>query len=580
MTELQINPSEIAEALKRAAAQFTPSVQREEVGRVLEAGDGIARISGLPKCMANEILEIQTVRGVLRALALNLEEGEIGAVVLGEAADIEEGDAVTLTGRILSIPVGDAMLGRVIDPLGNPIDGKGPIATTETRRLEVQAASVVQRQPVKEPLLTGVKAIDAITPVGRGQRQLIIGDRQTGKTAIAIDAIINQKRFWGTDKEVRCIYVAVGQKASTVAEVVNALTEAGAMDYTVVVSAPASSPAPFQYLAPYSGAAIGAHWMYGGQHGLIIYDDLSKQAVAYRTLSLLLRRPPGREAYPGDVFYLHSRLLERAAKLSDELGGGSLTALPMIETRGGDVSAYIPTNVISITDGQIFLESDLFYQGVRPAINVGISVSRVGGNAQTKAMKKVAGTLRLDLAQYRELEAFAAFGSDLDKASQAQLDRGVRLVEVLKQPQFAPVQLSEQVAIIWAAGQGFLDTLDVSDVKPFERALIEWLKTRDNGVLTALDENQPLDAVEERLRAAAEGCLAQFSTQRDQARAAAAAPAAPVGVETAETTVLPKVDAGESAGTGVIGGGEQRDAERGFEEVAGPVADVDIQPPV
>ncbi|HVF76936.1 MAG TPA: F0F1 ATP synthase subunit alpha [Solirubrobacteraceae bacterium] len=560
MTELQINPADIAAALQRAAAEFRPTLEREEVGRVLEAGDGIARISGLPKCMANEILEIQTGRGVMQALALNLEEGEIGAVVLGEAADIEEGDAVTLTGRILSIPVGDAMLGRVIDPLGAPLDGKGPIATTETRRLEVQAASVVERQPVKEPLLTGVKAIDAITPVGRGQRQLIIGDRQTGKTAIALDAIINQKRFWGTDKEVRCIYVAIGQKASTVAEVVNALTEAGAMDYTVVVSAPASSPAPFQYLAPYSGAAIGAHWMYGGQHGLIIYDDLSKQAVAYRTLSLLLRRPPGREAYPGDVFYLHSRLLERAAKLSDELGGGSLTALPMIETRGGDVSAYIPTNVISITDGQIFLESDLFYQGVRPAINVGISVSRVGGNAQTKAMKKVAGTLRLDLAQYRELEAFAAFGSDLDKASQAQLDRGVRLVEVLKQPQFAPVQLSEQVAIIWAASQGYLDGLEVADVKPYEKALVEWLRTRDNGVLTALDENQPLDAVEDRLKVAAEGTLAQFTAQRDQERATADAAAgaadttmpvgdnaaaAPLG-DDAPTAQLPSADAGDS----------------------------------
>ncbi len=420
MTELSIRPEEISAALRKVASEFSPSLQREEVGRVLEAGDGIARISGLPQCMANEILEIQTgSAGVIQALALNLEEDEVGAVVLGDSASIEEGAAVTLTGRILSIPVGDAMLGRVIDPLGNPLDGKGPIATTETRRLEVQAASVVERQPVTQPLLTGVKAIDAITPVGRGQRQLIIGDRQTGKTAIALDAIINQRRFWGTDKEVRCIYVAIGQKASTVAEVVNALTEAGAMEYTVVVSAPASSPAPFQYLAPYSGAAIGAQWMYDGKAGLIVYDDLSKQAVAYRTLSLLLRRPPGREAYPGDVFYLHSRLLERAARLSEELGGGSLTALPLIETRGGDVSAYIPTNVISITDGQIFLETDLFYQGVRPAINVGISVSRVGGNAQTKAMKKVAGTLRLDLAQFRELEAFAAFGSDLDKASQA-----------------------------------------------------------------------------------------------------------------------------------------------------------------
>ncbi|HVE63975.1 MAG TPA: F0F1 ATP synthase subunit alpha [Mycobacteriales bacterium] len=526
MTELSIRPDEISAALRKVANEFAPSLQREEVGRVLEAGDGIARISGLPQCMANEILEIQTqTAGVIQALALNLEEDQVGAVVLGDSASIEEGAPVTLTGRILSIPVGDAMLGRVIDPLGNPLDGKGPIATTETRRLEVQAASVVERQPVTQPLLTGVKAIDAITPVGRGQRQLIIGDRQTGKTAVALDAIINQRRFWKTDKEVRCIYVAIGQKASTVAEVVNTLTEAGAMEYTVVVSAPASSPAPFQYLAPYSGAAIGAQWMYDGKAGLIVYDDLSKQAVAYRTLSLLLRRPPGREAYPGDVFYLHSRLLERAARLSDDLGGGSLTALPLIETRGGDVSAYIPTNVISITDGQIFLETDLFYQGVRPAINVGISVSRVGGNAQTKAMKKVAGTLRLDLAQFRELEAFAAFGSDLDKSSQQQLDRGIRLVEVLKQPQYVPVRLAEQVAIIWAASKGYLDGVPVADVKRFEKTLIEHLQTRDAAVLDSLDNNAPLDEVEPRLKAAADVVLTQFTAEvtGDDIHAASAA---------------------------------------------------------
>jgi F-type H+-transporting ATPase subunit alpha len=521
MTELSIRHEDIAAALRQAASEFAPTLQREEVGRVLEAGDGIARISGLPKCMANEILEIDSNQGVIQALALNLEEDEIGAVVLGEASIIEQGAAVKLTGRILSIPVGDAMLGRVIDPLGQPIDGKGSIATTETRRLEVQAASVVQRQPVKEPMLTGVKAIDAITPVGRGQRQLIIGDRQTGKTAIAIDAIINQRRFWGSDKEVRCIYVAIGQKASTVAEIVAALTEAGAMDYTVVVSAPASAPAPYQYLAPYSGAAIGASWMYEGKAALIVYDDLSKQAVAYRTLSLLLRRPPGREAYPGDVFYLHSRLLERAAKLSDELGGGSLTALPLIETRGGDVSAYIPTNVISITDGQIFLETDLFYQGVRPAINVGISVSRVGGNAQTKAMKKVAGTLRLDLAQFRELEAFAAFGSDLDKASQAQLDRGNRLVEVLKQPQFDPVRLSEQVAIVWAATNGYLDSIPVEGIKAFEKTLIEHIATHDSGLLDELDENVALDAVQDRLKKAADAACKQFDAEFDADRLAA-----------------------------------------------------------
>ncbi len=513
MTELSIRPEDIAAALRKVAADFTPTLAREEVGRVLEAGDGIARIAGLPKCMANEILDIETGGGLIQALALNLEEGQIGAVVLGDAAVIEEGALVKLTGRILSIPVGEEMLGRVINPLGEPIDGKGPIATSQARRLEVQAASVVQRQPVKEPMLTGVKAIDAITPVGRGQRQLIIGDRQTGKTAIAIDAIINQKRFWGTDKEVRCIYVAVGQKASTVAEVVNALAEAGAMAYTVVVNAPASAPAPFQYLAPYAGAALGAHWMYEGKAALIIYDDLSKQAVAYRTLSLLLRRPPGREAYPGDVFYLHSRLLERAAKLSDDLGGGSLTALPIIETKAGDVSAYIPTNVISITDGQIFLETDLFYQGVRPAINVGISVSRVGGNAQTKAMKKIAGTLRLDLAQFRELEAFAAFGSDLDKASQAQLDRGYRMVEILKQPQFQPVDLAEQVAIIWAGGKGYLDAIPVNQVKAFEKSFVDWLQGRDPGLLTELNNNAALDAVEDRLKAAVEGCLAAFQAQ-------------------------------------------------------------------
>jgi F-type H+-transporting ATPase subunit alpha len=535
VTELSIRPEDISAALRSAAAAYEPGITREEVGRVLEAGDGIARISGLPHAMANEILEINSHNaGTIQALALNLEEDEIGAVVLGDAAVIEEGATVTATGRILSIPVGDAMLGRVIDPLGNPIDGKGAIATTERRRLEVQAASVVERQPVNQPMLTGVKAIDAITPVGRGQRQLIIGDRQTGKTAIAIDAIINQRRFWGTDKEVRCIYVAVGQKASTVAEVVAALAEAGAMEYTVVVNASASSPAPFQYLAPYSGAALGAYWMYESKDALIVYDDLSKQAVAYRTLSLLLRRPPGREAYPGDVFYLHSRLLERAARLAPDLGGGSLTALPLIETRGGDISAYIPTNVISITDGQIFLETDLFYQGVRPAINVGVSVSRVGGNAQTKAMKKIAGTLRLDLAQFRELEAFAAFGSDLDKASQQQLDRGNRLVEVLKQPQYQPVALGEQVAIIWTATKGYLDTIPVRDVKAFEIALVDWIKGRDPGLFSELDANAPLDAVEDRLAAAAQATLEQFQQPADTATVAlpkvgvAGSPTAPI----------------------------------------------------
>src|ERR671922_2676741 len=412
MAELTIDPNEISSVLRKYVEDYKPSVTREEVGRVLYSGDGIARVSGLPRCMANERLEFpQGVAGV----ALNLEENEIGAVILGDPADVEEGDPVKLTGEILSVPVGDALLGRVVDVLGNPIDGGPPLDESKIagqRPLEIQAPSVVQRQPVKEPLYFGIKAIDAMTAVGRGQRELIIGDRKTGKTAVAIDAIIAQREHWASGdpkRRVKCIYVAVGQKASTVAEVVETLRANGALEYTVVVNAPASDPAPFQYIAPYAGAAFGAHWMYHGEHALIVYDDLSKQATAYRTLSLLLRRPPGREAFPGDVFYLHSRLLERAAKLSDELGGGSLTALPIIETKGGDVSAYIPTNVISITDGQIYLEKDLFNAGVRPAINVGISVSRVGGNAQVKAMKQVAGRLRLDLAQYRELEAFAEF---------------------------------------------------------------------------------------------------------------------------------------------------------------------------
>ena len=470
-----IDPKEIAEALRKNIESFRPSVEREEVGHVTETGDGIARVSGLPLAMANELLEFP--RGTL-GLAFNLDEYEIGCVILGDASHIEEGDPVKLTGKILSVPVGDGFLGRVVDALGRPIDGKGPIPATESRALEIQAASVVQRQPVKEPLQTGIKAIDAMTPIGRGQRELIIGDRQTGKTAIAVDTIINQRDLWGTDKQVKCIYVAIGQKASTVAEVVQALEDNGAMDYTVVVNAPASDPAPFQYISPYSGAALGAHWMYEGEHSLIIYDDLSKQATAYRTLSLLLRRPPGREAYPGDVFYLHSRLLERAAKLSDDLGGGSLTALPIIETKGGDVSAYIPTNVISITDGQIYLESDLFYAGVRPAVNVGISVSRVGGNAQIKAMKQIAGRLRLDLAQYRELEAFAEFGSELDKASQQQLARGARVVEVLKQPQYEPMPVERQVLSIFAVTSGALDEFPVDDAKRFEREFLEFMATR------------------------------------------------------------------------------------------------------
>lgn len=470
MTELTIKPEEIAGALRRYAEEFESELGVEQVGVVKEVGDGIARITGLPGVMAGELLEFP---GGLMGLALNLEETVIGAVVLGEASAVEEGETVRSTGRILSVPVGDGLLGRVINPLGDPIDGKGPIEYTETRLLEIQAPGVVDRQPVKEPLQTGIKAIDSMTPIGRGQRELIIGDRQTGKTAVALDTIINQK---GTG--VKCVYVAIGQKGSTVAEVVRTLEETGAIEYTVVVNAPASDPAAFQYLAPYAGCAIGNHWMYNGEHALAVYDDLSKQAVAYRQLSLLLRRPPGREAYPGDVFYLHSRLLERAAKLSDELGGGSLTALPIVETKGGDVSAYIPTNVISITDGQIFLESDLFYAGVRPAINVGISVSRVGGNAQIKAMKQVAGRLRLDLAQYRELEAFAEFGSELDKASAQQLERGARIVEVLKQPQYQPVPVEDQVVAIFAVTQGHLDRVPVPSVSQAEKELLDFIHAR------------------------------------------------------------------------------------------------------
>jgi F-type H+/Na+-transporting ATPase subunit alpha len=462
------------------------------VGRVAETGDGVAIVEGLPRAMANELLEFP---GGIMGIALNLDERTIGCVILGEAAAIQEGDPVKQTGRILSVPVGDALLGRVIDPLGTPVDDKGPIRSDELRTLEIQAASVVQRQPVKEPLQTGIKAIDAMTPIGRGQRELIIGDQKTGKTAIAVDTIINQKDNWATGdpkKQVKCIYVAIGQKGSTIAEVVRSLEESGALEYTVVINASAAFPSSFKYIAPYAGAAIGAHWMYQGQHALAIYDDLSKQAEAYRELSLLLRRPPGREAYPGDVFYLHSRLLERAAKLSDDLGGGSLTALPIVETKGGDVSAYIPTNVISITDGQIYLEKDLFNAGVRPAINVGISVSRVGGNAQIKAMKQVAGRLRLDLAQYRELEAFATFGSELDKASQAQIERGARTVEILKQPQYQPASVQDQVIIIFAVSNGFLDDLPVADARRFESELLQFISLRHPEVGRAIVETGSL----------------------------------------------------------------------------------------
>ena len=501
---LNIDPTSIAEALRRNVESWTPSVEREEVGRVAETADGVARVQGLPRAMANELLEFP---GGIFGVAFNLDEDEIGCIIMGESDRIEEGDPVKQTGRILSIPVGDGFLGRVVDALGRPLDDKGPIAAEGSRNLEVQAPNVVSRQPVKEPLYTGIAAIDAMTAIGRGQRQLIIGDRQTGKTAVAIDAIIAQRENWGTATAVKCIYVAVGQKASTVAEVVETLRENGALEYTVVVNAAASDPAPFQYIAPYAGAALGAHWMYQGDSALVIYDDLSKQAVAYREISLLLRRPPGREAYPGDVFYLHSRLLERAAKLSDELGGGSLTALPIIETKGGDVSAYIPTNVISITDGQIYLEPELFFSGVRPAINVGISVSRVGGNAQIKAMKKVAGRLRLDLAQYRALEAFAQFGSELDKASQQQLSRGARVVEVLKQPQYQPQPVERQVVAIYAVTGGHLDEYPIEDAKRFALSFGEYLETRNPEVLSAIRETGDLSDETDSTLAAAIGAF-------------------------------------------------------------------------
>jgi F-type H+-transporting ATPase subunit alpha len=476
MAELTIRPEEIRDALEKYVAAYNPgTAARDEVGTVTEAGDGIARVEGLPSTMTNELLKFEN--GTL-GLALNLDVREIGVVILGEFTGIEEGTSVRRTGEILSVPVGDGFLGRVVDPLGRPIDGKGEIVAEGMRALELQAPSVVQRQPVKEPMQTGIKAIDAMTAIGRGQRQLIIGDRQTGKTAIAIDTIINQRDNWKSGdpkKQVKCIYVAIGQKGSTIASVKGALEEAGAMEYTTIVASPASDPAGFKYLAPYTGSAIGQHWMYAGQHVLIVFDDLSKQAEAYRSVSLLLRRPPGREAYPGDVFYLHSRLLERCAKLSDELGGGSMTGLPIIETKGNDVSAFIPTNVISITDGQCFLETDLFNAGVRPAINVGISVSRVGGSAQTKAVKKVAGRLRLDLAQYRELEAFAAFGSDLDAASKAQLERGARMVELLKQGQYSPYSVEREAVSIWAGTTGKMDSIAVSDIRRFEIEFLDFI---------------------------------------------------------------------------------------------------------
>lgn len=520
MAELTINAGDITAVLKKNLEGFKPELESKQVGRILEVGDGIARVSGLPDVAVNEVLEFET--GTV-GLALNLDEESIGAVILGEseaASAIEEGSTVRATGRILSVPVGDALLGRVVNALGEPIDGKGPIVGADMRRMEIQAPGITGRKPVTEPLQTGIKSIDAMTPIGRGQRQLVIGDRKTGKTTVCVDTILAQK-----GQGVKCIYVAIGQKGSTVAQTVNTLHEYGAMDYTVVVAAPASDPAPFKYLAPYGGCAIGQHWMDNGEHALIVYDDLSKQAEAYRQLSLLLRRPPGREAYPGDVFYLHSRLLERSAKLSDDLGSGSMTALPIIETKAGDVSAYIPTNVISITDGQVYLQDDLFKSGVRPAVDVGISVSRVGGAAQIKAMKKVAGTLKLDLAQFRELEAFATFGSELDKVSAAQLERGYRLTELLKQGLNSPMPVEHQVIVIFAGTKGYLDEIPVSDVKRFEADLLDYFRGRHPEVLDEIRDTGDLpDAVDAIVKAfseefepsnAAVGTAAEIEAQFD-----------------------------------------------------------------
>lgn len=533
MAELTINPEEIRAALDSFVKSYAPKVAaREEVGRVSLAGDGIAQVEGLPGAMANELLLFED--GTF-GIALNLDVREIGVVVLGEFSGIEEGQEVRRTGEVLSVAVGDGYLGRVVDPLGTPIDGLGEIVTEGRRALELQAPGVMARTSVHEPLQTGLKSVDAMTPIGRGQRQLIIGDRQTGKTAIAIDTIINQKENWATGdpgKQVRCIYVAIGQKGSTIAAVRGALEEAGALAYTTIVASPASDPAGFKYLAPYTGSAIGQHWMYHGKHVLIVFDDLSKQAEAYRAVSLLLRRPPGREAYPGDVFYLHSRLLERCAKLNDELGAGSMTGLPIIETKANDVAAYIPTNVISITDGQIFLQSDLFNAGQRPAIDVGISVSRVGGAAQVKAMKKVSGTLKIDLAQYRSLEAFAMFASDLDAASRQQLTRGARLMELLKQAQFTPFPIEDQVASIWAGTKGKLDDVAIGDVRRFETEMLEYLRRHtevlstiaSTGVLTDETE-QELEEGIDAFRKTFLGDVGQTSAHGDKEAAA------PVAVE-------------------------------------------------
>ncbi|TPW70681.1 F0F1 ATP synthase subunit alpha [Schumannella sp. 10F1B-5-1] len=518
MADITISPDEIRAALKDFVAGYEPAkAGTTEVGVVTDAGDGIAHVEGLPGVMANELIKFED--GTL-GLALNLDEDEIGVIVLGEFDGIQEGQQVTRTGEVLSAPVGDGFLGRVVDPLGNPIDGLGEIEAEGRRALELQAPGVMQRKSVHEPLQTGIKAIDAMIPVGRGQRQLIIGDRQTGKTAIAIDTIINQKANWDSGdvtKQVRCIYVAIGQKGSTIASVKGALEDAGAMEYTTIVAAPASDPAGFKYLAPYTGSAIGQHWMYGGKHVLIIFDDLSKQAEAYRAVSLLLRRPPGREAYPGDVFYLHSRLLERCAKLSDELGAGSMTGLPIIETKANDVSAYIPTNVISITDGQIFLQSDLFNANQRPAVDVGISVSRVGGDAQVKSIKKVSGTLKLELAQYRALEAFAMFASDLDAASRRQLARGARLTELLRQPQYSPFPVEQQVVSIWAGTNGHLDEVPVEDILRFEREFLDYLGRNTEVLATLRDTNVLDDGTVETLSSSIETFKQEFQTGEGRA---------------------------------------------------------------
>lgn len=538
MAELTINTADITAAITKNLEDFTPDLSEGQVGRVVEVGDGIARVSGLPDAAVNELLEFES--GVL-GLALNLDEDSIGAVILGEVTSIQEGQAVKATKQILNVPVGDGMLGRVVNTLGEPIDGKGPLSNVVQRRMEVQAPGIIGRQPVGEPMQTGIKSIDSLIPIGRGQRELIIGDRKTGKTTVAIDTILNQKGLG-----VKCVYVAIGQKASTVAQTVAKLEAAGAMEYTVVVCAPASDPAPFKFLAPYAGCAMGQHWMEAGDHALAVYDDLSKQAEAYRQVSLLLRRPPGREAYPGDVFYLHSRLLERAAKLSDELGAGSLTALPVIETKAGDVSAYIPTNVISITDGQIFLQEDLFRSGVRPAIDVGISVSRVGSAAQIKAMKAAVGTLKSDLQQFRELEAFAAFGSDLDAVSKAQLERGYRLTELLKQGVGEPMPVQEQVVVLFAGTRGYLDDIEVHDVKRFENELLDWFRGRHSDLLASIKETGKVD--EDRLESGVKAFTEQFVTSThggDEPEGASAAIADVATVDAPHHLPEDEIDRGE-----------------------------------